>query len=43
MWSNYKRYSKRGDQYVLYRKRHKSIVRSEIYLQKMHFYLREDG
>ena len=43
VWSNYKRHSKKEDWHTLYGKRHKSIIRSRICLQKIYFYLREDS
>jgi len=43
MWPDYKRYSRREDQYVLHGKRHRSTVKSKIHLQKVYSYLREDG
>ena len=43
MWPNHKRHNSGGDQHIPYKKRYRNTVKSEIHLQKVHSYLRENG
>ena len=42
MWPDHKRHNSRKGQHTPHKKRYKSTVKSEMHLQKMHSYLRED-